>query len=103
VALAQIQADAQKSQETTAQTLAEMRRRQAASDRQFAAFQRSQDAQERQFQAFDNNLLDRTVIRDTDLNAHGTVSNDLGDALIDANPTRFQEVPPSEYVKGIDY
>ena len=103
VALAQIQADSQKSQALTAQTLAEMQRRQAASDRQFAAFQRTQDAQERQFQAFDNNLLDRTVIRDTDLNAHGTVSNDLADALVDANPDRFQEVSPSEYVKGIDY
>jgi hypothetical protein len=103
VALAQIHADSQKSQQATAQTLAEMQRRQAASDRQFAAFQRSQDAQERQFQAFDNNLLDRTVIRDTDLNAHGTVSNDLADALVDANPDRFQEVSPSEYVKGIDY
>ena len=52
-----------------------------------------QDAQERQFQAFDNNLLDRTVIRDTDLNAHGTVSNDLADALIDANPNRFKKCP----------
>jgi hypothetical protein len=103
VAQAQLQADAQKSQELTAQTLAEMRRRQAASDQQFAAFQRNQNAEEQQFQAFDNNLLDRTVIRDTDLNAHGTVSNDLADALIDANPNRFQEVPPSEYVKGIDY
>jgi hypothetical protein len=103
VALAQIQADSQKSQEMTTQTLAEMRRRQAASDQQFAAFQQRQDAEERQFQAFDNNLLDRTVIRDTDLNAHGTVSNDLADALVDANPNRFQEVSPSEYVKGIDY
>jgi hypothetical protein len=46
---------------------------------------------------------DRTVIRDTDLNAHGTVSNDLADALVDANPNRFKEVSPSEYVKGIDY
>jgi hypothetical protein len=103
VALAQIQADSRASQQATAQTLAEMRRRQAASDQQFAAFQRSQDTQERQFQAFDNNLLDRTVIRDTDLNAHGTVSNDLADALVNANPNRFQEVSPNEYVKGIDY
>jgi hypothetical protein len=103
VASAQIQADTQKSQQATAQTLSEMRRRQAASDQQFAAYQRRQDAEERQFQAFDNNLLDRTVIRDTDLNAHGTVSNDLADALVDANPNRFQEVSPNDYVKGIDY
>ena len=69
----------------------------------FSVADRRQDAQDRQFQAFDNNLLDRTVIRDTDLNGHGTVSNDLADALVEANPNRFQEVPPSEYVKGIDY
>lgn len=32
-----------------------------------------------------------------------SVSNDLADALVNANPNRFQEVSPSEYVKGIDY
>jgi hypothetical protein len=89
VAVAEIRADAQKVQQFTDSTVGDMRRR--------------QDAQDRQFQAFDNNLLDRTVIRDTDLNGHGTVSNDLADALVEANPNRFQEVPPSEYVKGIDY
>jgi len=89
VALREIHADMQASQAFTQSTVADMNRR--------------QDAQDRQFQAFDNNLLDRTVIRDTDLNGHGTVSNDLADALVEANPNRFQEVPPSEYVKGIDY
>jgi hypothetical protein len=89
VAIAEIRADARKVQQFTDSTVGDMRRR--------------QDAQDRQFQAFDNNLLDRTVIRDTDLNGHGTVSNDLADALVEANPNRFQEVPPSEYVKGIDY
>lgn len=89
VAVAENRADAQKVQQFTENTVGDMRRR--------------QDAQDRQFQAFDNNLLDRTVIRDSDLNGHGTVSNDLADALVEANPNRFQEVPPSQYVKGIDY
>jgi hypothetical protein len=89
VAVAQIHGDAQRSQAITEATLVRM--------------QRGQDAQDRQFQAFDNGLLDRTVIRDADLNAHGTVSNDLANALVQANPGRFQEVPPSEFVKGIDY
>jgi hypothetical protein len=89
VAVAESRADTQKVQQFTQNTVDDMRRR--------------QDAQDRQFQAFDNNLLDRTVIRDTDLNGHGTVSNDLADALVEANPNRFQEVPPGEYVKGIDY
>lgn len=89
VALHEIHADMRSSQAFTQSTVANMQRR--------------QDAQDRQFQAFDNNLLDRTVIRDTDLNGHGTVSNDLANALVEANPERFQEVPPSEFVKGIDY
>jgi hypothetical protein len=89
VAQAELRADTQKVQQFTESTVGDMRRR--------------QDTQDRQFQAFDNNLLDRTVIRDSDLNGHGTVSNDLADALVEANPNRFQEVPPSDYVKGIDY
>jgi hypothetical protein len=89
VAVAQIHADTQASQQITETTVARM--------------ERNQDSQDRQFQAFDNNLLDRTVIRDNDLNGDGTVSNDLAQALIKANPDRFQEVSPSDYVQGIDY
>jgi hypothetical protein len=89
VAVAQIHEDQQTSQRITDTAVANM--------------QRTQDIQDRQFQAFDNNLLDRTVIRDNDLHGDGTVSNDLAQALIDANPDRFQEVAPSDYVKGIDY
>jgi hypothetical protein len=89
VQLAQIHADSQATQAFTQSTIARMNR--------------NQDAQDRQFQAFDNNLLDRTVIRDSDWNAQGTVSDGLADALVKANPNRFQEVPPSQYIKGIDY
>jgi hypothetical protein len=89
VALAQIHADTQGVQQFTETTVSRMNR--------------NQDIQDRQFQAFDNNLLDRTVIRDNDLNGDGTVSNDLAQALIESNPDRFQEVPPSDYVQGIDY
>jgi hypothetical protein len=89
VAVAQIRGDAQTSQQITDSVVANM--------------QRTQDIQDRQFQAFDNNLLDRTVIRDNDLHGDGTVSNDLAQALMEANPDRFQEVSPSDYVKGIDY
>jgi hypothetical protein len=38
-----------------------------------------------------------------DLNAHVTASNDLAEALVDANPGRFQEASPSEYFNGIDF
>jgi hypothetical protein len=89
VAMSQIHADTQNVQQITQTTVSRM--------------EHTQDTQDRQFQAFDNNLLDRTVIRDNDLNGDGTVSNDLAQALIQANPNRFQEVSPSDYVQGIDY
>jgi hypothetical protein len=70
---------------------------------QFASYQRRQDMQDRQFAEFDNGLLNNTVVFDKELNGHGTVSIDLADALVQADPNRFQEVTASDYVKGIDY
>ncbi|HTC43714.1 MAG TPA: hypothetical protein VK696_01575 [Steroidobacteraceae bacterium] len=103
VAQTQLSNDHNQAQQAVNAQLAINRRQQETSDRQFANYQRQQDIQDRQFQSFDNDLLDRTVVRDSDLNEHGTVSNDLADALVQANPDRFQEVPASQYVKGIDY
>lgn len=100
---AQIQGDTRAQAQWFDRQQADYHRREAAQDAQFANYQRQQDVKDRQFQQFDNDLLDRTVIRDSDLNAHGTVDNDLADALVQANPNRFQEVPASQYVKGIDY
>jgi len=68
-----------------------------------ARAQRNEDLSERNTQAFSNILLNQTVVRDTEYNAHGTFDNDFSSALIKSNPDRFQEVPPSEFVKGIDY
>jgi hypothetical protein len=50
-----------------------------------------------------NYLLGQTVVNDSALNAHGTVSDDVANALISANPNRFQAVPGSGMVRGIDY
>ncbi|MGA3328162.1 MAG: hypothetical protein ABSF45_27235 [Terriglobia bacterium] len=43
------------------------------------------------------------MIQDTEHNARGTISNDYADALVKANPNRFQYVPTQDYLKGIDY
>jgi hypothetical protein len=103
VAQTQMSSDQKQAQQAVDAQLAINRRQQEGSDRQFENYQRQQDIHDRQFQSFDNGLLDRTVVRDSDLNEHGAVSNDLADALVRANPDRFQEVPASQYVKGIDY
>jgi hypothetical protein len=65
--------------------------------------ERSADAQQRSFAADDYALLGNTVVRDRDFSEHGLVSDNLADALTQADPNRFQEVPPSQYVKGVDY
>ena len=40
-----------------------------------------------------------------ELHLHGgrAVINSVADALTQADPNRFQEVPPSQYIKGVDY
>jgi len=45
---------------------------------------------------------DRVAARDH-LLRFPTDYNDLADALVQADPNRFQEVAASDYVKGIDY
>jgi hypothetical protein len=76
---------------------------QAATERMVAASQRAFDSQSRSFAADDYALLGNTVVRDRDFNEHGLVSDNLADALTRADPNRFQEVPPSQYVQGVDY
>jgi hypothetical protein len=76
---------------------------QAATERVVAASQRAFDSQSRSFAADDYALLGNTVVRDRDFNEHGLVSDNLADALTQADPNRFQEVPPSQYVQGVDY
>ena len=67
-----------------------------------AARQQS-DQSERSTAAFCNILLDQTVIRNTETGEHFTVSNQRADGLTRHNPYLFEEVPESEYIKGVDY
>ena len=83
----------------SAQTeLSEMREQQILD----AARQQS-DQSERSTAGFSNYLLDQTVIRNTETGEHFTVSNQRADWLTRHNPYLFEEVPESEYIKGIDY
>jgi hypothetical protein len=61
------------------------------------------DIHDKYVQAFGNIILDQTMVRDTERNAHGTISNDYADVLVRSNPGRFQYVPTQSYLKGIDY
>jgi hypothetical protein len=50
-----------------------------------------------------NYILDRTVVRDTENDAHGTLSNRFADTLIQSNPNRFEAVPNQQMIQGVDY
>jgi hypothetical protein len=64
---------------------------------------RRSDAQEKSTAGFSNYLLDQTVVRNTQTGEHFTVSNQRADWLTRHNPYLFEEVPESEYIKGVDY
>ena len=61
------------------------------------------DASDRSATAATHCLLGNMVISDSALNAHGIVPGDVANALVAANPNRFQSVPSGRYWKGIDY
>ena len=77
--------------------------RSAANDAHNASVRAQWDEQDRQSKVFQNYTLDRATIRDTEQNAHGTFTYGTADALVKANPNRFEYVPNQELLKGVDY
>jgi len=75
----------------------------AAEDARSAAFQAHMDNIDRFSKSFQNYQLDQTVLQDNGQNARGSVPNSLADALIKANPDRFQTVPTQNFLKGTDF
>ena len=61
------------------------------------------DSNDKRSQEFENYQLGYTVISDTQNTAHGTFWNEDADALVKANPDRFEYVSAPNYWKGIDY
>ena len=75
----------------------------AANEAQHAGYWATQKNNARNNQGFSNYLLDQTVIQDNNKNTHGTVWNSTANALVEANPNRFQYVDTPNYWKGVDY
>jgi len=75
----------------------------AAEDAQAASFQAHMDNIDRFSKSFQNYQLDQTELQDNNQNARGAVPNALADALVKANPDRFQTVPTGSFLKGADF
>jgi hypothetical protein len=94
---------ARRSQQAGANARAQANAAHAAEDAQSAAFQAHMDNIDRFSKSFQNYQLDQTQLQDSNLNARGAVPNSLADALIKADPDRFQAVPTQDFLKGVDF
>jgi len=79
-----------------------------ANDAQHADYYARQDVNARTNQGFSNYLLDQTVIQDNNMYGNGTVGhgtawNSTADALVKANPNRYEIVDTPNFWKGWDY
>jgi hypothetical protein len=79
---------------------------QAADQRRVAsasAFSAHMDDVDHQSKALQNYTLDQTQIQDNERNGRATVSNGLADALVHADPDRYEVVPTANFLRGVDY
>lgn len=81
---------------------------QNANAAQHSEWNAGQDNNARNGQGFSNYILDQTVVQDNNMYGngtvgHGTVWNSTADALIKADPNRFESVDTPNYWKGTDY
>ncbi len=77
-------------------------------DMQNQSFEQHEDSISRNGQGFSNYLLDQTVVQDNNMYnngtvGHGTLWNSDANALVKANPNRFEIVDTPNYWKGVDY
>jgi hypothetical protein len=61
------------------------------------------DSSDRLTAGMSNVLRNQTVVLDTQTGGHATTSDGLASWLTQSNPNRFQVVPESDYISGIDY
>ena len=103
--LANSRASIAKTQQIGQQTTARINAAHAAEDQQHASYWAQQDQNARQSTSFGNYLLDQTVLQSNGSGGetHATVSNSTANALIKADPSRFEAVSQPNYWKGVDY
>jgi hypothetical protein len=72
-------------------------------DRSHASFDQHMDDIDRGSKMTQDYILDRSVVRDNDMNERGTVNNSYADSLVRANPDRFELVGNQDLIRGKGY
>lgn len=75
----------------------------AAEDARSTAYEAHMDSIDRFSKSFQNIQLDQTELQDSQEHTRGAVPNALADALVKANPDRYQTVPSQDFLKGVDF
>jgi hypothetical protein len=91
-----------------AQATARMQATEAANDAQHAGYWAQQNTNARQSAGFSNYLLDQSVVQNnnvggTGMVGHATQWNSVANALVQANPNKYEIVNTPNYWQGVDY
>jgi hypothetical protein len=97
-----------RTQQIGAQATARMNATEAANQQQWAGFDQQESNISRQGQGFSNYLLDQSVVQNnnvggTGMVGHATVWNTQANALVQANPNKYEFVPEQNYWAGTDF
>jgi hypothetical protein len=90
-------------QQIGANATARMNATEAANDAQHADWNAGQEANARNSQGFSNYLLDQSVVQNNATGSHATDWNSTADALVKANPSKYQYVDNPNLIPGTDY
>jgi len=102
------QAQIARTHQIGADATARMNATEQMNDAQHAQWRQGEDNISRNTQGFSNYILDQTVVQDNNMYGngtigHGTLWNSEADALVKANPNRFEYVTTPNYWRGTDY
>jgi hypothetical protein len=91
-----------------AQATARMNATEAANDAQHAAWNQQENKISQNGQGFSNYLLDQSVVQNNNVGGtgaagHATVWNSTANALVKANPNKYEIVNTPNYWQGVDY
>jgi hypothetical protein len=91
-----------------ANATARMNATEAANQAQWSGFDQQESNISRQGQGFSNYLLDQSVVQNnnvggTGMVGHATMWNSQANALVQANPNKYELVPQTNYWQGTDF